>query len=85
METFNLFKKKDRSFDLIFIPLAAQLYYSNYKNLHDVDFNLDSDKSCQIGPKKNICLFPICCHFNQWVGREFILFFILFFVTSTNR
>ena len=36
------------------------------------------------GPKKNICLFPICCHFNQWVGRKFILFFILFFVTSTK-
>ena len=27
--------------------------------------------------KKNICLFPICCHFNQWVGRKFILFFIV--------
>ena len=38
----------------------------------------------RLRPKKNICLFPICCHFNQWVGREFILFFILFFVTSTN-
>ena len=35
----------------------------------------------KVRPKKNICLFPICCHFNQWVGREFILFFILFFVT----
>ena len=26
---------------------------------------------------KNICLFPICCHFNQWVGRKFILFYFL--------
>ena len=30
----------------------------------------------ELRPKKNIWLFPICCHFNQWVGREFILFFI---------
>ena len=29
--------------------------------------------------KKNICLFLICCHLNQWVGGKFILFFILFF------
>ena len=29
-----------------------------------------------LGPKQNICLFPICCHFNQWVGRKFILFFV---------
>ena len=29
-----------------------------------------------IGAKKNICLFPICCHFNQWVGRKFIFYFI---------
>ena len=37
-----------------------------------------------IRPKQNICLFPICCHFNQLVGRKFILFFILFLVTSTD-
>ena len=30
--------------------------------------------------QKNIYLFPICCHFNQWVGREFILFFVIFFL-----
>ena len=36
------------------------------------------------GPKKNICLFPICCYFNQWVGRKFIFFFIFFFVTLTK-
>ena len=35
-----------------------------------------------IRPKKNICLFPICCHFNQWVGREFILFHFLFYFLS---
>ena len=25
--------------------------------------------------QKNICLFPICCLFNQWVGRIFFLFY----------
>ena len=29
-------------------------------------------------PKKNICLFPICCHFNQWVCRKFFIFFFYF-------
>ena len=33
-------------------------------------------------PKKNICLFPICCHFNQRVGREFILLYFLFYFLS---
>ena len=29
--------------------------------------------------KKDICLFPLCVHLNQWVGRKCILFSILFF------
>ena len=34
--------------------------------------------------KKNICLLPICCHFNQWVGRKFILFFIVTLTKSVG-
>ena len=38
-----------------------------------------------IGPQKNICLFPICCHFTQWVGRKFILFYFCHFNQSVGK
>ena len=66
--------------------------YENEQNKIDVlrisyeeGFSRVSFANKYIRPKQNICLFPICCQFNQWVGRKFILFFILFFVTATNR
>ena len=36
---------------------------------------------CWLRPKK-ICLFPICCHFNQWVGGKFILYNFSFYFLS---
>ena len=39
-------------------------------------------QSYYLRPKQNICLFPICCHFNQWVGGKFILFYFLFYFLS---
>ena len=35
--------------------------------------------------QENICFFPICCHFNQWVGRKFILFYFCHFNQSVGK
>ena len=31
-------------------------------------------------PKQNICLFPICCQFNQWGPVGNLFYFIFYFI-----
>ena len=38
-----------------------------------------------IGPNKIICSLLVCWHFRAWVGREFILFYFLFYFFVEKR